>query len=157
MAGAAGRSGRKSKPTALKIAEGNPGGRKLNDREPDFGQVTNIEPPFWIDGDAADMWGRVVPLLCDAKVLSPTDLHNIEVFCSAYGNWRTAQAQLTKEGPVVMGAQGGPVKNPAATVVKESAGMIATFGALLGLDPSSRVRLMGGKKPEAENEFAGLL
>lgn len=157
MPGVAGRSGRRAKPVAKKEAAGNPGKRQLNTLEPDFGLVTNIEPPQWLDVEASDMWKRVAPLLCKQKLLQLTDLHNLEVFCSAYGNWRRAQMDLAKNGPVVVGAQGGPVKNPAATVVKESAGVMATFGAMLGLDPSSRQRLIGPKKKGEGNPFAALL
>ncbi|VWC26142.1 hypothetical protein BPS26883_06139 [Burkholderia pseudomultivorans] len=157
MPGVAGRSGRRPKPVARKEAAGNPGKRQLNTQEPDFGLVTNIEPPEWLDPLAVEMWERVAPLLCKQKILQFTDLHNVEIFCAAYGNWRRAQEQLAREGPVVMGAQGGPVKNPAATVVKEAAGQMATFGAMLGLDPSSRQRLIGPKKKNAGNPFAELL
>ncbi|WP_454826044.1 phage terminase small subunit P27 family [Paraburkholderia xenovorans] len=149
--------GRKPKSVAQKQAAGNPGKRQLNTQEPDFGLVTNIEPPAWLDAEAIDMWERVAPLLCKQKILQFTDLHNLEVFCSAYGNWRRAQMDLAKNGPVVLGAQGGPVKNPAATVVKESAGQMATFGAMLGLDPSSRQRLIGPKRKGEGNPFAALL
>ncbi len=157
MPGVAGRSGRRPKPVARKEAAGNPGKRQLNTQEPDFGLVTNIEPPEWLDSVAVEMWERVAPLLCKQKILQFTDLHNVEIFCAAYGNWRRAQEQLAREGSVVAGAQGGPVKNPAATVVKEAAGQMATFGAMLGLDPSSRQRLLGPKKQNAGNPFADLL
>jgi len=157
MPGVPGRSGRKPKPTAKKELAGNPGKRQLNKDEPDFGQVTNIDAPEWLTPEARDMWSRVAPLLCAQHILQFTDLHNLEIFCSAYGNWREAQAELIKNGPVVSGAQGGPVKNPAATVVKEAAGQMATFGAMLGLDPSSRQRLMTPKKKGAGNPFAALL
>ncbi|WP_175692694.1 phage terminase small subunit P27 family [Burkholderia ambifaria] len=157
MPGVAGRSGRRPKPVARKEAAGNPGKRQLNTQEPDFGLVTNIEPPEWLDDFAVEMWERVAPLLCKQKILQFTDLHNVEIFCAAYGNWRRAQEQLAREGPVVIGAQGGPVKNPAATVVKEAAGQMATFGAMLGLDPSSRQRLIGPKKKSGGNPFADLL
>ncbi|NPT38575.1 phage terminase small subunit P27 family [Paraburkholderia xenovorans] len=157
MPGVAGRSGRRAKPVAKKEAAGNPGKRQLNTQEPDFGLVTNIDPPEWLDAEAVGMWLRVAPLLCKQKILQFTDLHNLEIFCSAYGNWRRAQQDLATNGPVVLGAQGGPVKNPAATVVKESAGQMATFGAMLGLDPSSRQRLIGPKKKGEGNPFAALL
>ena len=146
MPGVAGRSGRRPKPVAKKQIAGNPGKRQLNTQEPDFGLVTNIEPPRWLDAEAASMWERVTPLLCKQKILQFTDLHNLEIFCAAYSNWRRAQMDVTRNGPVVAGAEGGPVKNPAATVVKESAAQMATFGAMLGLDPSSRQRLVGPKR-----------
>ena len=157
MPGIAGRSGRKPKPTQRKIAAGNPGKRALNKEEPDFGGVTNVDPPEWIIGHARDMWERVVPLLCTQKVLQMTDLHNVEIFCNAYGNWRSAQEDVARNGIVVAGSQGGPVKNPALTAINEAARQMATFGAMLGLDPSSRVRLTGGGNKKPENPFGALL
>ncbi|WP_347879390.1 phage terminase small subunit P27 family [Burkholderia cenocepacia] len=129
----------------------------MNTEEPDFGLITNIELPEWLDDVAVDMWERVAPLLCKQKILQFTDLHYVEIFCAAYGNWLRAQEQLAKEGPVVIGAQGGPVKKPAATVVKEAAGQMTTFGAMLGLDPSSRQRLISPKMKSTGNPFADLL
>lgn len=157
MAGAAGRSGRKPKPTARKLAAGNPGKRVLNDSEPDFGLVTNIDPPEWITGAGRDMWMRIMPPLCREKVLQETDIHNVEVFCMAYNNWRLASVDVANNGIVVSGATGGPVKNPALTALNESAKQMASFGALLGLDPSSRSRIMGGKKNQSGNPFGKLI
>lgn len=158
MPGVAGRSGRKAKPTSRKVAAGNPGKRALNKSEPNFGEVTNIDPPEWIDGLAREMWERVVPLLCKQKVLQMSDLHNVEVFCLAYANFRNAAVDMARNGLVVAGAQGGPVKNPAATVFNEASRQLATFGAMLGLDPSSRTRLLGGgKKGKEDNPFSALL
>jgi P27 family predicted phage terminase small subunit len=157
MPGVAGRSGRRAKPVAKKELAGNPGKRQLNKEEPDFGRVTNVDPPEYLCPHATEMWERVAPLLCKQKILQFTDLHNLEVFCSAYGSWRTAQKELIDNGPVVSGAQGGSVKNPAATVVKESASIMATFGAVLGLDPSSRQKLVGGSKGKSDNPFKSLI
>jgi len=156
VASVAGR-GRKPKPVARKVAAGNPGKRALNQQQPDFGTVTDVEAPQWLDDEARAMWARVTPLLCKQQILQFTDLHLVEVFCSAYSNWRRAQALLSREGPVVPGAKGGVVKNPAATVVRESAAIMASYGAMLGLDPSSRQRLIGPKKPGQGNPFAALL
>ena len=108
--------GQKTKPTARKIATGNPGKRTLNKDEPDFGLVENIDPPEWIQDEARDMWERVVPPLCAQKILQITDLHIVEKFCASYQNWRIAQANLDPNGPVVMSAQGSPIKNAAAIV-----------------------------------------
>lgn len=149
--------GRKPKPTARKIAAGNPGKRALNKDEPDFGAVQNIDPPEWIQAEARDMWERIVPPLCAQKILQITDLHIVEKFCASYRNWRVAQADLDANGPVVMSAQGSPIKNPAATVVNEAAAKMASYGALLGLDPASRQRLVGAKPKTPDNPFAKLI
>ncbi len=157
MAGVAGRSGRRPKPTERKLATGNPGKRALNTQEPDFGLVLTIDPPIWLEGPGRDLWETLAPQLCKQQVLQATDVQNLEIYCAAYGNFREAQRVLTKEGPVVAGAQGGPTKNPAATVVSEATRQMATYGSLLGLDPSSRQRLTGPKKKSAANPFASLL
>lgn len=157
MPGVAGRSGRKPKPTQRKIAAGNPGKRALNTAEPDFGLVTDIDPPEWITGAGREMWERITPLLCRQKVLQMTDLHNVEAFCVAYNTWRLSSADVAKNGVVVAGATGGPVKNPALTALNEASKQMATFGAMLGLDPASRQRLVGGGKKQTANPFGRLI
>lgn len=157
MPGVKGRSGRRPKPTASKALAGNPGKRKLNTDEPDFALVTKIEPPEWLCANSQEMWKRVVPSLLAEKILCITDLHNAEAFCTAYANWRAAQAAVVQFGIVVTSAMGSPIKNPALTAAKEAMAQMVTFGSLLGLDPSSRSRLTGGKKASGANEFAALM
>lgn len=149
--------GRKPKPSARKKAAGNPGKRAINNDEPDFGLVTDIDAPEWITGPARDMWMRVAPPLLKQKVLQVTDLHNLEAFCMAYGNWRAAAENVTKNGTVVEGATGGPIKNPALTALNEASKQMVTFGSMLGLDPASRQRLVGGGNKKANNPFGKLI
>jgi P27 family predicted phage terminase small subunit len=151
--------GRKPKPTARKKAAGNPGKRELNKNEPEFDEITNIDPPEYFQDDefAWQMWERVAPLLCDQKVLTLGDLHNLELFCDAYGRWRRARVELNTKGLIVEGATGGPVKNPAATIINEASRQMATFGSLLGLDPASRSRLTGGTGTPKSNPYSSLL
>lgn len=158
MAGVAGRSGRKAKPTARKQLAGNPGKRALNKDEPNFGLVTNVEPPEWLpEGPAKDIWKHLAPLLCKQHILQATDIQNLEFYCAAYGRFREAQEHIAHHGIVVDGAQGGMVKNPAATIINEALRQMATFGAMLGLDPASRQRLTGPKKKGDGNPWAALL
>lgn len=149
--------GRKPKPTAKKALAGNPGKRALNKDEPKFSEVTDIDPPAYLPNRAAGMWAMIVPELLTAGVLAITDMHNVEAFCVAYDKWRMSEEEVQKSGITVLSAQGSPMKNPALTAANESMRQMVTFGSLLGLDPSSRTRLIGGnKKPEA-NPFADLL
>lgn len=149
--------GRKPKPTAKKKLAGNPGKRALNHAEPEFSKITDVDPPEWLSERAAVMWKMILPELLRENVVALTDLHNVEAFCTAYDNWRMAQESINKHGIVVAGATGGPVKNPALTAANETMRQMVTFGSLLGLDPSSRTRLIGGNKEKATNEFAQLL
>lgn len=149
--------GRKPKPTARKKAAGNPGKRAINDDEPDFGLVIDIDPPEWILGEAREMWLRVTPPLLAQKVLQVTDLHNVEGFCMAYSNWRASAVHIATHGIVMEGATGGPIKNPALTALAEAAKQMVTFGAMLGLDPASRQRLTGGGNKKTDNPFGKLI
>lgn len=139
--------GRKPKPTALKKLAGNPGKRKLNDAEPDFTEITDVEPPEWLPQLAVEMWQTVMPELLAAKVLTVPDLHNVEAFCTAYAMWRDAEDHVKRFG-VVIETEKSTIKNPAVTVINEAKKQMREFGSLLGLDPSSRQRLVGPKKSE---------
>lgn len=157
MAGVAGRSGRRPKPVAKKRLAGNPGKRKLNRDEPDFSLVSNVECPEWMGEHGRQLWEVVVPDLCREKVLAATDIQNLEVYCSAYQRFREAEAHIAEHGIVVPGASGGLIKNPAVTVKNEAVKQMASYGGMLGLDPSSRQRLQGPKKEGDGNPFAALL
>lgn len=158
MAGVAGRSGRKPKPVARKVAAGNPGKRAINTLAPTFDAVVNVDPPEWLgDGPARDLWLHLAPLLCNQQVMQATDIQNLEFYCAAYGRFREGERDIAKNGITVPGAQGGMVKNPAATVINEAVRQMATIGTLLGLDPSSRQRLLGPKKRDAGAELAAIL
>lgn len=89
--------------------------------------------------------------------MQATDIQNLEAYCAAYGRFRTGEELIAAQGLVVMGAQGGPMKNPAATVINEALRHMVSYGALLGLDPTSRQRLSGPKKGSKGNPFAALL
>ena len=150
--------GRKPKPTAKKALAGNPGKRALNTAEPKFSEVaTDIDPPEWLSERAATMWKMLVPELLREHVIALTDLHNVEAFCTAYDKWRMAEESVQKFGIVVESSQGSPMKNPALTAANESMRQMVTFGSMLGLDPSSRTRLIGGNKEKSTNEFVQLL
>lgn len=156
MAVAPGR-GRKPKPTSQKKLAGNPGKRALNNDEPNFTSITYIDPPSYLTEGAVDMWERVMPELLREKVLCITDIHNVEAFCMAYARWRLSESDVAKNGVVVESAQGAPMKNPALTAANEAMRQMVTFGSLLGLDPSSRSRVIGGNRGVANNKFSEIL
>ncbi len=137
-------------------------GRKPNvkpDPSNDFEGVYDIEVPEYMAGMeyAAMMWGSIIPKLLERKTLKLTDMHNVEMFCFAYQNLRVAQREVATMGVTLTTDQGSVIKNPALTAVNEASKQMAQFGSMLGLDPASRARLMGGNKPKKENAFAGVL
>lgn len=124
----------------------------------DFENVYDIDVPFHLEqmDQAVVMWKSIVPELLKRKILKLTDMHNVEMFCMAYHNLREAQHEVVLYG-VTIQTESGRIKNPALTVVNESSKQIASFGAMLGLDPASRTRLMAGSGKPKNNAFAGVL
>ncbi|HBR5268215.1 TPA: P27 family phage terminase small subunit, partial [Klebsiella pneumoniae] len=62
------------------------------------------------------------------------------------------------DGLSITGAMGGKIKNPELTAKKEQESEMSSTGSMLGLDPSSRQRLVGlaGKKKN-ENPFLKMI
>lgn len=144
--------GRKPKPNKQKQLSRS---KHVNKDAVEFDEISNVDPPEWLDDLASQMWETVCPELCSKKVLAVTDLHNLEAFCTAYSTWRQAVQEVKDKGLVVEGATGGPIKNPACTVVNESLRHMSMFGASLGLDPAARGRLTGGSSGGGNtNQFA---
>ncbi|ERK13014.1 phage terminase small subunit P27 family [Serratia fonticola] len=162
MAGAAGRSGRRPKPTARKELAGNPGKRALNKDEPVFTPLKGVAPPEWFEEEelnlAAVMWQMTTKELCGQGILCVTDLAVLERWCVAYEFWRRAVKKIAEQGNTILGATGGRVKNPELTAKKEQQSEMDSTGAMLGLDPSSRQRLIGlaGQK-KSSNPFIKLI
>lgn len=76
--------GRKPVPTALKIATGNPGKRRLNPHEPK--PVTAIPScPEHLSATARDEWERIARYLHDLKIISELDRSVLAGYCHAYG------------------------------------------------------------------------
>lgn len=111
------------------------------------------EPPDWMEGLAAAKWREVASWLVASRILSATDVHNLEAFCCAYARWRTAEQEVAEKGIVIVaGPHDIPQKNPAVAIVHEALRQMQTHGSALGLDPASRVRLamaeQGGQDAE---------
>lgn len=65
--------GRKPKPTALKVLEGNPGHRPLNKKEPMLkGRLPRC--PDWLEDDAKKEWKRLGKVLAEMGMLTNLDM-----------------------------------------------------------------------------------
>ncbi|MCB8889942.1 phage terminase small subunit P27 family [Vreelandella malpeensis] len=149
--------GRKPKPSHLKAVQGNAGKRAVNHDEPQGEELDDVPlPPEWLSPIGIEMWERVAPWLIGSKILTGSDLHNLEAFCAAYSRWRLAEQDIAKNGIVVPGLN-SDVKNPACTEANAALKQMALYGSALGLDPSSRSRLAVPGAKDASNPFKDLL
>lgn len=91
--------GRKPKPTALKVLEGNPGKRPLNKNEP---QPERKAPrcPSWLEPEAKKEWKRMAKTLETIGVLTQVDKAAFAGYCQAYARWKEAEEFLSKHGTI---------------------------------------------------------
>ncbi len=146
--------GRIPKPTAQKVREGNPGGRKLNEQEPKA-KVGCPEIPADLTDAAKRVWDITVPVLLGLKTLTVADGDALAAYCEAKVMHQLAIKEVEKFGITLISAM-GPKKNPAVTVVNESLKAMRSFMAEFGMNPSARARLKVGGE-EKESALATLL
>jgi P27 family predicted phage terminase small subunit len=145
--------GRPPKPSKLKVLEGNPGRRPINDREP---QPTGpLVKPDFVSGDAAKEWDRAVGSM-PPGLYTAADAPVLAVYCVAWVLFRNALAQVAREGMTAVGSQGQKVAHPSLGIASKQAEIILKAGDRLGMSPVARARLTIGDAPE-NGKFAGLL
>ncbi|RUT32433.1 phage terminase small subunit P27 family [Arsenicitalea aurantiaca] len=156
--------GRKPKPTALKLIEGNPGHRPLNHREP-RPQPGIPTCPAHLSPTAKAEWKRLARQLHGLGVLSELDRSALAAYCQAYGRWAEAERQL-KTTPALLRTPAGYVQpNPWLAIANKNLELMHKFMTELGLSPSSRSRVSAmttlGRRPwdplpQDRNPFAEL-
>lgn len=144
--------GRKPKPTVLKLMEGNPGKRPLNDREP-VPPPEIPECPEFLDAEAHAEWDRTSQVLAEMGLLTKADRSALAAYCVAYSRWVQAEAQVARYGTIVKSPQKGfPMKSPYLTVADQALETMRKLMVEFGLTPSSRsrIRVPDGGQPADE-------
>lgn len=150
--------GRKPKPTKLKELNGNAGKRPLNKNEPEFTTFDeNTPPPDILNEEGQLKWRELLKELIPTGVLCQTDLETLVNYCIAYQNRNDAMRAIEKYGDIIQDENGKLSRNPAFVTLNEAKKQMAQSGSLLGLDPSSRQRLIGKTDTLLHNPFAELL
>ena len=146
--------GRRPKPTALKIATGNPGKRKLNEHEPAPAAYRGKCPSF-VKGDARKRWNQIVPPLIAIGVFTEIDVAAMVRLCEAWALWRKALAEVEKRGEVITTYKGNLIQSPWLGIANKQNEIMRKLETEFGLTPSSRSRLTAGDaKPADElNDF----
>ena len=144
--------GRKPKPSLIKLLDGNPGKRPVNEREPPI-LAGMPQPPEWLDGEAQAEWARVVLDLQAMGVLSRADRPALAAYCTAWSRWVEAEGMVKKFGAIVKSPEKGfPMKSPYLSIADQAMETMRKFLVEFGLTPSSRSRI---KVPDSDagNEF----
>ena len=139
--------GRKTKPTALKVLEGNPGKRPLNDREPVPPKAT-LKCPAWLLPEAKKEWKRLAPALESMGVLTMADLTAFEGYCQAYARWKEAEAFITQHGSIFQTPSGYVQQVPQVSIAQQNLKIMQSFCSEFGLTPATRARIIAGAGSE---------
>jgi P27 family predicted phage terminase small subunit len=143
--GGKGSGGSNRKPTALKKFLGNPGKRKLNEKEPKARKGVP-EMPRFLTTEARAEWRRIIPILVDMCVLTVADGKALAGYCSAYAQLVKAEAAIEKYGIIcatldqVTGVAELKV-NPAVRIKSDALRHMKSFLIEFGLTPASRSKL----------------
>ena len=139
--------GRKPKPTALKVLEGNPGKRSLNDHEP-IPPKGELKCPSWLLPEAKKEWKRLAPALEAMGVLTMADLTAFEGYCQAYARWKEAEAFITQHGSIFQTPSGYVQQVPQVSIAQQNLKIMQSFCSELGLTPATRARSIAGAGSE---------
>ena len=135
--------GRKPKPTALKVLEGNPGKRPLNANEPKP-EKKAPKCPSWLEPEAKKEWRRMTKTLEKIGVLTKVDAAAFAGYCQAYARWKEAEEFLTKHGTIFKTPSGYIQQVPQVSIAQTYLKIMKDFCSEFGLTPSSRTRIRVG-------------
>ena len=143
------------KPTRLKILAGNPGKRRLNEREPQPPIPTELpEPPMPLSPEAGKEWLRAGGLLLRSRVLTEADLSALAAYCVVYGRWVAAEGAVRRRGLMVPAKPRSKnlVQNPFLAIANKALQQMLRLLVEFGLTPSTRTRIMAADASQDDLE-----
>jgi len=158
--------GRKPKPTNLKVLEGNPGKRPLNQNEP---KPKPVRPkcPAWLDKEAKRMWKDLAPELERLGLLTIIDGAALAAACQRWSTWVSCEKIIQEQGYSMeierFDKQGNSLgfyeqQRPEVSIGRQSLADFRAFCAEFGMTPASRSRIsVEGSQKEKSSKLVGLL
>ena len=166
MAGYKGKQGRKRKPTALKVLDGNPGKRPLPKNEPKP-EPTAPTCPSFLTGPAKYEWKRIAPQLEKIGLLTQIDRAALAGYCQSWADYKEAKEFIAKNGSVCIlweREKDGTIKKdfagepiirymqpyPQVGIANKALQQMKSFCASFGMTPSDRsgMELPGAKEQD---------
>ena len=147
-------AGRRPKPTALKVLQGNPGKRPLPENEPKPDVPARVPaPPPHLSEEAAREWRRTGKKLLRLGLLTDLDKAEFAIYCQSWGRLVEAEEALRRHGPIVMTPNRMPILSPYLSIANKAIDQVQRAAASFGMSPSSRAKVTSGEKPEEEDEL----
>jgi len=108
--------------------------------------------PPEVPQDIRAEFDRLAKLL--GERLRPEDSDLLLLYAAAWATWRSAQADVARDGRVVMSG-GTAIPHPALTVAGQAHQQILALSRELGIGPSQRKRLKLDKRPRPQEDWLG--
>lgn len=144
--------GRNAVPTKIKKMTGNPGKRKLNEKEPEF-KSGKLQIPDFLRTDeiACKEWKRILKVYEQTKLLTEADIPSIACYCEAWSRWVRAVEIVSKQGFVLSSDNGGQYYNMNQAIADKAKKELEYWSGKFGMTPVSRVALKSNiETPEDE-------
>ncbi len=154
-------SGRRPAPTTLTVMRGNPGRRRLNDREP-MPPADPVEKVPGLSAGASAIWDELAPICRAMGTLTAADVRAFRTLCELQSTIDVAFLHKDGRELVRLVPEDERVTIVIDAILKlerDTANILRPYYEYFGLTPSSRARIMVTKpKDEAPaSTWAGLL
>lgn len=137
-------SGRRPKPTAIHILNGNPSRKKLNKNEP-RPPAGDIVKPEWLSAATGAIWDEVAPICLAMGTLTTADVFSLVCLCGLQATMRRNEQTRGTEGF-------------SERLERDTAIALRPYYELFGLTPSARARLVvPNGTDEPVSKWAGVL
>ena len=150
-------SGRKPKPTALKLLTGNLGRLNPNEATPDLAQPT---PPDFLNDHAKVEWGRIVGTLFRAGLMTELDRSVLAAYCQSYGRWVQAERALARmaeaqadfdQALTIVTHNGTAMQNPLIGIANKAKADTVRYALQFGMTPSARSKVSASPHDEVDD------
>lgn len=120
-------------------------GRKRKTTQQHQSSLTRIAPPDdLIDAVAVRIWKTQSKILIERGTFELEDAPLLIAYCNSFAYMLQAEREITAQGLVVPTADGSIKKSPFVGVRNDCIAQLTRTGSLLGLDPLTRLRMLGG-------------
>lgn len=155
-------AGRRPKPTALKLVQGNAGKRAINKKEPKPKREIPSCPAH-LDDSGKVAWGRLSVLLDRMGVLTEADTFALERLVDCYTDILECRALIERDGRTytTSTSQGDTLikGNPAVNQLRAADAQFKSYLVEFGLTPAARSKVQAtpddDDKKDPLNEFFG--
>lgn len=128
------------------------GGRKRKTTTQHQSSLTRIAPPDdLIDATAVRIWKTQSKILIERGTFELEDAPLLIAYCNSFAYMLQAELEIAKQGMTVPTADGSIKKSPYVAVRNDCIAQLTRTGSLLGLDPLTRIRMLGGGNNDGEN------